>query len=84
MSNKESDITICILCSFQKLRGKFKIHFINLSWFNVEKTITLLIKHQSCHHIETSQLICPVNQLVGFYMIAALVFNELTTLITIQ
>ena len=36
-----------------------------------------LIKRQSCHHIETSQLICPANQLTGFYMTTTLVFNEL-------
>ena len=29
----------------------------------------------SCHHIETSQLICPANQLAGFYMMATLAFN---------
>ena len=34
-------------------------------------------KHQSCHHIETSNLICSANQLIGFYMMATLVFNEL-------
>ena len=36
-----------------------------------------LIKRQSCHHIETSQLICIVNQLTGFYTMATLAFNEL-------
>ena len=36
-----------------------------------------LIKHQSCHHIETSQFICRANQLTGFYMMAILVLNEL-------
>ena len=34
-------------------------------------------KHQSCHHIETIKLICSENQLIGFYMMATLVFNEL-------
>ena len=28
-----------------------------------------LIKHQSCHHIETDQLIYRANQLGGFYRI---------------
>ena len=34
-------------------------------------------KHQNCHIIETSHLICRSNQLTGFYMIATLAFNEL-------
>ena len=36
-----------------------------------------LIKRQSCHYIETSQLISFANQLTGFYMTATLTFNEL-------
>ena len=36
-----------------------------------------LIKPQSCHHIETSQLICREKQLTGFYIMATLAFNEL-------
>ena len=36
-----------------------------------------LIKRQSCHHKETSQLICSANQWTGFYQIATLAFNEL-------
>ena len=39
-----------------------------------------LIKRQSCHHIETSQLICRANQLTGFYMMTTLAFNELSWL----
>ena len=39
-----------------------------------------LIKHQSCHHIETSQLICSPNHLTGFYMMATSAFNELRVL----
>ena len=35
-----------------------------------------LINHQSCDHVETSQLIA--NQLTGFYMTATLAFNELS------
>ena len=35
-----------------------------------------LIKRQSYHHLETSQLICTVNQLAGFYMMTTLAFNE--------
>ena len=35
------------------------------------------MKRQSCHHTETSQLICIVNQLTGFYMITTLASNEL-------
>ena len=37
-----------------------------------------LIKLQSCHHIETIQLIFRANQLTGFYMMATLAFNELS------
>ena len=36
-----------------------------------------LVKRQSCHHIETTQLICSANQLTGFYMMVTLAFNEL-------
>ena len=35
------------------------------------------MKRQSCHYIETSQVICRANQLTGFYMMPTLVFNEL-------
>ena len=35
------------------------------------------MKRQSCHHIDTNQLICFPNQLTGFYMIATLAFYEL-------
>ena len=38
-----------------------------------------LIERQSCHHIETSQLICRPNPLTGFYMIPTLAFNGLRT-----
>ena len=41
----------------------------------------LFIKRQSCHYIETSQLICvnwfAPNQLTGFYMMTTFSFNEL-------
>ena len=40
----------------------------------------LLIKRQSCHHIETCQLICRENRLAAFYMMATLAFNELNRL----
>ena len=33
---------------------------------------------QCSHHIETSQLICPANQLTGFYMMGTLAVKELT------
>ena len=36
-------------------------------------TFTVQIR---CHHVETSQLICPANKLAGFYMIATLVLSE--------
>ena len=35
------------------------------------------VKRQSCHHIETSQLICRANYLTGFYTMTTLEFNEL-------
>ena len=43
---------------------------------NVSITIQL-VKRQSCHHTETSQLICRANQ---FYIMATLAFNELSHL----
>ena len=33
----------------------------------MKATATYLIKRQSCHHIETSQLICRANQSTSFY-----------------
>ena len=39
--------------------------------------VSLTLKRQSCHHIETSQLVCRANQLTGFYMVSTLAFNEL-------
>ena len=59
---------------------------ISLSWdhvtfkfcFNSMLKRTVLIKSQSCHHIETNQLICRANHMTGFYAMATLVFNELT------
>ena len=44
---------------------------------NLSILFTWLIKRQSCHHIETSQLTCSANQLTGFYMMTTLGFNEL-------
>ena len=41
------------------------------------------IKCQCCPHVETGQLICPANQLTGFYMSATLAFNGLTLLMTL-
>ena len=35
------------------------------------------MKRQSCHHIDTSQLISRANQLARFYTMATLAFNEL-------
>ena len=34
-----------------------------------------LIKRQSCHHVETSQLICTANLLTGFCMMTILAFK---------
>ena len=44
---------------------------------NTVSNVYQLIRRQSCHHIETSQLICLANQLIGFYTMATLAFNEL-------
>ena len=44
---------------------------------SIHPPIHYLIKRQSCHHIETSQLICRANHLTGFYMMANFSFNEL-------
>ena len=35
------------------------------------------LKRHSCHHIETSQLICRINHLTGFYMMTTLAFYKL-------
>ena len=35
------------------------------------------LQSNCCHHIETSRFICITTQLTGFYMIVAMVFNEL-------
>ena len=42
------------------------------------------MKRKSCHHIETSQLICRTNQLAGVYMMATLVFNVSNMLIMLK
>ena len=42
----------------------------------LNKRSNWLIKRESCHHIETSQLI-KANQLTGFYMMVTLAVNEL-------
>ena len=39
--------------------------------------MSLLIKHQSFYHVETSQLIYRTNQLTDFNLVATLSFNEL-------
>ena len=46
------------------------INSFKFAWYQLSKC-------QSCHHIETSQLICSANQLTGFYMMTTLVFYEL-------
>ena len=48
----------------------FKLQFDHCNNFK-------LIKRQSCHYKETSQLICSANQLTGFYMMATSAFNVL-------
>ena len=44
---------------------------------NLFKPVFKLIKRQSCHHIESSQLICTTNQLTGFYVMATSAFKKL-------
>ena len=46
---------------------------------NASLILLYLINRQSCHHIETSHLICYANQLTSFYMMATLAVNELIT-----
>ena len=58
------DVLLNLLLSFEKF-----CFFTVLNYF---------IKRQSCHHIETSQLICSANQLTGFNMMLTLAFNELS------
>ena len=54
----------------------------SLTKFSKEKGINIfeyqLIKRQSCHHIETPQLIYSANKLTDFYMMATLAFNAVT------
>ena len=62
------------LFTFTKEILKAKLH-CSAVWNNIENSImegaltnlNLLTKNVS-HHIETSQLICSVNQLTGFYI----------------
>ena len=53
----------------EKLSG---LKFETLSKFSVSPGV---VKHQSCDHIKTSQLICSANQLTGFYMMTILACN---------
>ena len=43
----------------------------------LERSLAYSIKRQSCNHIETNQLTYRANQLLSFYMMATLAFNEL-------
>ena len=58
-----------------------KILKLKLSFLLIRPRFSQLIKRQSCHHIETSQLICRANQFTGFCMMATLAFNALKNLI---
>ena len=51
--------------------------WINLIHCTKNEVFRYLIKSQSCHHIETSQLIYTANQSTGFYITATSAFNEL-------
>ena len=46
--------------------------------------VNLLIKCQSCHHVETIQLIFIANYLTGFYMMKKLELNKLIQISLIQ
>ena len=59
----------------RKQKCKLKCCFTPLEFYK-----HYFIKRQSCHHIETSQLICRANQLTGFYMMTTLSFNKLNNL----
>ena len=70
----------CFVVKFKPFWKNSKIEgFILLAWVpsEITKIGNLLMKRQSCHHIETSQLICSANQLTGLYMMTTLAFNEL-------
>ena len=70
----------CFVVKFKPFWKNSKIEgFILLAWVpsEITKIGNLLMKRQSCHHIETSQLICSINQLTGFFMMATLTFNKL-------
>ena len=61
-------------------RHNYKTNSVSI-WPNVKVAqlkLTKLTQRLSCHHIETSQLICRVNELTGFYTMATLAFNEST------
>ena len=81
---------------FSKILFQFKKNWI-FSWIDVFSKVLefylmvlfpceypKLLKHQTCHHIKTSQLIWKANQLTGFYMMAILAFNELIYYIAIS
>ena len=53
---------------------KQQISVLRHSCFSV-KNFPSLIKCQSYHHKETSQLICFANQLTGFFMMATVGLN---------
>ena len=84
-------VNLMMLYEYHHRLQRIKDLFKNLWWIFFAKIVygcfsekllcqnylNWIIKHQSCHHIETSQLICRINQLTGFYRMATLGFNEL-------
>ena len=50
----------------------------------VKRNETPEVNDQCSRHIETSQLICRANKLIGFYIMGTLVVNGLTAAITIR
>ena len=53
-------------------------HFCGGHKNNFPSHIRSSFEGHSCYHIEASQLICRAKQLTGFYMMATLLFNELS------
>ena len=71
----------CVLAHIYAFHAISRFVIYSLRFFHVLEQYCEIgyetIKRESCHHLEASQLVCPVNQLTGFYMIATLRFKKL-------